>query len=73
MLVFSFLMAVGTVQEYWGGIFLWPICFIMVSFWATFHTVLEVNMLGMYSQSTRGPELFFLPMVKFFFLHTLFL
>ena len=52
--------AVGMGQEYYGHIFLWPICFIMTSFWITFHTVLEETSLRMYSQSTRGPELFFL-------------
>ena len=54
-------------QEYYGHIFLRPICFVMASFWITFHTVLEGAMLGMYSQSTRGPELFFLQVVKCFF------
>ena len=59
--------AVGMGQEYYGCIFLWPIYFAMASFWITFHTVLEVTTLGMYSQSTRGPDLFFLQVVKYFF------
>ena len=56
-------------------IFSRPICFIMASFWTMFHTVLEGTALGMYSQSTRGSELFFLQVVIFCFdfLHMLFL
>ena len=41
-----------------------PMRFEMASFWSTFHTVLEGTKFGMYSRSTRGPELFFL---RFFF------
>ena len=58
-----FIQAVGTSQEYCGRIFSRPICFIMASIWSTFHTVLEGTTLGMYCQSTRGPELFFLQVV----------
>ena len=46
-------------QEYYGHIFLRPICFVMASFWITFHAVLEGTTLGMYSQSTRGPRTLF--------------
>ena len=59
-----FVQAVGTGQDYCGHIFSnLPICLVMASFWASFHTVLEGTTLGMYSQSTRGPELFFLQVV----------
>ena len=66
-----FIQVVGMGQEYCNHIFLWPICFIMASFWTTFHTVLEGTTLGMYSQSTREPELFFLVLlllVSFFYI-----
>ena len=36
-----FVQAVGTDQEYCGHIFSRPICFVMASFWTTFHTVLD--------------------------------
>ena len=58
-----FVQAVGMGQQYCGGIFSWPICFVMASFWIMFHTVLEGTTLGMYSHSTTGPELFFLQVV----------
>ena len=54
-----FVHAVGTSQEYCGRIFSRPICFVMASFWTTSHTVLEGTTLAMYSQSAKGPELFF--------------
>ena len=53
----------GTGQEYCSRIFSRPICFVMALFLTAFRTVLEVTILGMYSQSTRGPELFFLQVV----------
>ena len=59
-----FIHAVGMGQEYSGSKFSWPICFVMASFWTTSHTVLERTMLRMYSQSTRGLELFFLQVVR---------
>ena len=52
-------------QEYCRCIFLQPICCMIALFWTTFHKVLEGTTLGMYSQSTRGPELFFLQVVKY--------
>ena len=55
--------AVGTGQEYCGHIFSQPICFVMASFWTMPHTVLEGTTLRMYSQSAKGPELFFLQVV----------
>ena len=58
-----FVHAVGTGQEYYGPIFSRPICFVMALFWTTSHTVLEGTTFRMYSQSTRGPELFFLQVV----------
>ena len=61
-----FVQVVGTGQEDCDRIFLRPMCFEVTSFWTTFHTVLEGTTLGMDSQSTRGPELFFLQVVNFF-------
>ena len=58
-----FIQVVGMDQKYRGRTFSWPICFIVASFWTTFHTVLEGTTLEMYSQSTRGPKLFFLQVV----------
>ena len=55
-----FVQAVGTGQEYCGRIFLRPICFVMASFWTTFHTVLEGTTPGMYSQSTSGSFFFYI-------------
>ena len=47
-------------QEYCGHIFSWPICSVKALFWSMFHTVLDLRTtLGMYSQSTRGLELYF--------------
>ena len=47
-----FIQAVDTGQtEYCGCIFSRPICFVMASFWTTFHTVLKETLLGMYTQS----------------------
>ena len=63
-----FVQAVSTDQEYCGQIFSWPICFVMASFWTTFHIVLEGTTLRMYSQATRGPELFLLQEI-FFYMH----
>ena len=49
-------------QEYCSRIFMQPICIIMAlnkELVASFHAVLEETMVGVYSQSARGPELFF--------------
>ena len=57
-----FLQLVGAGQEYCGHIFSQPICVIMASnkeLEASVHAVLEGTTIGMYSQSTRGPELVF--------------
>ena len=55
----NFVKTVGMGQEFCGRIFSRPICFVM----ALFHTVLEGTTFGMYSQSTRGPELLLLKVV----------
>ena len=61
-----FVQLVGTGQEYCSRIFSQPICIIMAlnkGLVASFREILERTMVGMYSQSTRGPEL--LLQVKF--------
>ena len=57
-----FVQVVDAGQKYCGRTFSQPICVIMASnkeLVASFHTVLEGTTVGMYSQSTRGPDLFF--------------